>query len=80
MNPWPVCWCELSGKILRVFEVEVDDRSGEPGVVLDVSGKGPLVAVGEGSVRLLEVQPQGGKLMDGSAYVRGHKIKAGDVL
>lgn len=78
MNPWPVCWCKYAEKVLRVFEVEVEDRSGGVGTVLDISGAGPLVGAGEGSVRLIRVQPQDGRIMDGSAYVCGRVVKVGD--
>jgi len=76
-NPWPCCRCRLGGHSLRVLAARMEDAAGEPGTVLDVSGNGPLVAAGEGSVRLVEVQPEGKKPMDGAAYLRGHKLEVG---
>lgn len=81
--PWPACFCEVpdgSGHFLKVLKAGVEDRSGIPGTVLDWSGTGPLVACGEGALRLLEVQPEGGKVMSGTAYVNGHKLKVGEIL
>lgn len=87
-NPWPVCWCaaptnrvrgEKTAR-LRVLKVRVENDSAQPGEVIDVSGGGPLVGTGEKSVRLLEVQPEGRKVMNGVAYLRGHGLKIGDMI
>ena len=63
---------------LRVFRVRVEEAEGKSGEVIDVSGDGPLVGTGDKSVRLLEVQPEGKKVMSGDAYLRGHGLKVGD--
>ncbi len=85
-NPWPACHCVLpggegiAGKTLKVLEAVVESGEGAPGEVLAVSGAGPLVATGEGALRLVRVQPEGGKVMGGDAYLRGHPIPVGEVL
>lgn len=63
---------------LRVFRVRVEEAEGKFGEVVDMSGDGPLVGTGDKSVRLLEVQPEGKKVMSGDAYLRGHGLKVGD--
>ena len=81
---WPGCFCEVpvrSGmQRLKVLEVRVEPGNGEPGVILDVSGDGPLVATGDGAIRLLSVQPAGKKIMDGAAYLRGYPLEPGSRL
>lgn len=79
-NPWPCCRCRVRGHGLRVLVARVEDGAGKPGMVLDVSGDGPLVAAGEGAVRLVEVQPEGKKRMSGTAYLSGHKLEVGTTL
>ncbi|MFC1462649.1 methionyl-tRNA formyltransferase [Verrucomicrobiota bacterium] len=79
-NPWPCCRCRIKGHNLRVLAVRVEDGDGEPGTVLEVSGDGPVVAAGEGSVRLVEVQPEGKRPMGGAAYLSGHGLEVGEVL
>lgn len=78
---WPGCFCEAPSRSglqrIKVFRAEVESANGAPGEVLDASGKGPLIAAGEGSLRLLEVQPAGKKVMDGSAYLRGYPLTPG---
>lgn len=81
-NPWPGCFCryECGGEIstLRVMEVrEEQGAAAEPGTVLNLDG-GPLVACAEGALRLLRVQPEGGKVMDGGAFLCGRPMRAGD--
>lgn len=83
MNPWPVCHCEVpagTGKLIRVFKAAVEDGQGQPGEVIDSRADGPLVATGNGALRLLEVQPPGGKVMDGGAFLRGHPLPPGVIL
>lgn len=82
-QPWPVCYLELgkdTGRWLRVYRACAEEASGEPGLVLSTNGDGPLVATGSGSLRLLEVQPEGKKRMSGTALVCGRYLAAGMVL
>jgi len=81
MNPWPGCFCEpQSGKRLRLLFARVEQGTGLPGEILDCNADGPLVACGEGAVRLTEVQPAGKRPMQGGDYCNGHQIKAGSRL
>ena len=82
-NPWPCCFCSVPGnptRTLRVLVAIPAPGDGEPGEVLDTKGDGPLVACGEGAIRLLEVQPQGKRVMQGKAYVCGHVLQKGHNL
>ena len=82
-QPWPGSFCEVpegSGHLLKLIEVRIEKRAGEPGMVLECGGDGPLVACGEHSLRLLEVQPEGKKPMAGAAFLCGHKLMPGSRL
>jgi methionyl-tRNA formyltransferase len=82
-NPWPVANCGMGspeGERLQVYRAGVEPGSGEPGVILDVKGNGPLVATGQGALRLLEVQAAGRKRMNGAAFLCGQRLKPGDKL
>jgi methionyl-tRNA formyltransferase len=84
MNPWPgaFTWVPLPGglKKLKVFSV-IQSRSpseGLPGgTVLRVEKRGILVAAGEASVWLVEVQLEGKKRMHASEFARGAHVQAG---
>jgi methionyl-tRNA formyltransferase len=80
-TPWPGCFTESpkgSGHLLRLLMVRVEPPAGEPGRVLECGPDGPLIACGQMSLRLLEVQPEGRKPMSGADYVRGYRLQAGD--
>jgi methionyl-tRNA formyltransferase len=76
-TPWPGCYCELpDGQRLNVIKASVEEIcTGVPGELLEASGAGPLIATGRGGLRLLEVQPPGKRIMDGSSYLRGHPLR-----
>lgn len=88
-HPWPGSFCLLAAPsaggaepapALKVHRVAVEAGCGLPGMVLEAGGRGPLVATGQGALRLLEVQAPGGKAMAGSDYVRGRALRVGDLL
>jgi methionyl-tRNA formyltransferase len=73
-NPWPGCFCELPlVGVVRVLKARVEaGRSEAVGTVLEAAGEGPLIQTGHDALRLLEVQPEGRKVMSGAAFLRGH--------
>jgi methionyl-tRNA formyltransferase len=83
-HPWPICWCRVPGEHgmgdLRIHAARAEDGAGRPGTVLAADGEGPLVATGEGALRLCRVQPAGRRVMTGSVYLAGHRIRVGDGL
>jgi len=78
-TPWPGAYFDVQeGKTLKVLKAAVESEQGVPGTLLSVEGAGPLIATGEGALRLLAVQPPGKKPMEGDAYLRGHAMRVGD--
>ena len=75
-NPWPGCFCELvPAGVVRVLKTRVETgRSEVVGTVLDAAGEGPLIQAGQDALRLLELQPEGRKIMSGAAFLRGHPL------
>jgi methionyl-tRNA formyltransferase len=51
-----------------------------PGSVLAAGASGIVIACGEGSLRVLELQPAGGRTMSAAAFVAGRGVAAGDVF
>jgi len=81
-NPWPCCHCRIpaarsGARRLRVLRAAVGAGVGKPGELLDTGADGPLVAAGEGALRLLEVQPEGRRVMSGADFLRGHELEPG---
>ena len=78
MNPWPVAFFEYGGKKIKVLASRVAEGSAQPGTILAL--KPFTVACASGALQLLQVVPEGGKPMEGSAWAAGRRFKAGDSL
>ncbi len=72
LSPWPVASSVYQGKRIKIYQTQVCGKeSGEPGQVLP--GKDFLVCCGQNTaLKLMTVQYEGGKRMDGSDFLRGH--------
>jgi len=80
LNSWPSAYSHLSGKQLKVWRAELVDVSGNPGEVIAVDKNSLTVACGDKALKLLEIQLEGKKRMDVSAFLLGYKINIGDHL
>ena len=81
LSPEPTATARFRGEGLKVFRAEaVSDVAGVPGVIVDVTKDGFVVATGRGGFRPLEVAPAGRKRMTSAEYVRGYRPVSGEVL
>jgi methionyl-tRNA formyltransferase len=84
--PWPGAFAYLpSGEakhLLKIWKAEVvqGKPSAKPGEILEVGKTGVLVACGEGALRILEVQREGGRRMGAQDFLAGHPLQGGQVL
>ena len=78
LNPWPVATTKICGKNVKVYSTKLCEKSGKCGHV--ISTKPLIIACGEGSVEICEIQPEGKKRMSTEAFLAGHKIEIGDVI
>ncbi|MDP8914518.1 MAG: methionyl-tRNA formyltransferase [Pseudomonadota bacterium] len=76
-NPAPGAYFEYCGERIKVLAAELDDGSGEPGLVLD---QGLAIACGTGSIVPTLVQRAGRGVMTPSELLRGFSIPAGTRL
>ena len=77
LTPWPGVWCMADGKRLKVHAADRVDMSGAIGTILD---KHLTIGCGQGALRLITVQPENKKPMDGASYLNGAPISMGDSL
>lgn len=78
MTPWPGAYTWYRGKMLRVDRAEPGAGvDGEPGEIVRVSKDAIEVATGDGTVRLLEVRPEGRGSMSADAFARGYRPEVG---
>ena len=75
--PWPCASTELGGATVKIFRTEVLGETGKaPGAVAAAGKAGIDVACGDGRLlRILELQPQGGRRMAAADYLRGHPLQ-----
>ena len=78
LSSWPAATTTYKGKRLKVYESRLVSRNGQPGEILDT--KRFIVACKEGAVELVSVQYEGGRRMDGDAFLRGRPPVPGEKL
>jgi methionyl-tRNA formyltransferase len=76
MDPWPTAYSFLDGKRFRFFSPFVSDSisSKSPGSIIQADKNGLLLATGEGTLLVREIQPEGKKRMSVEAYLCGQKL------
>lgn len=81
-DPWPGAWTTCRGERLKIHRLAVvpgPAPPGEPGTLLEVDPEA-IVRTGDGAVRLVRVQPAGGRRMGGADWVRGRGLGRGERL
>lgn len=79
-RPVPGSRTSLRGEVCKVWGARVSDRNGAAGAVLEAGESGVLVACGQGSLRLTELQRQGGKRLAAADFLRGFAVAPGEYL
>lgn len=80
VTPWPGAFSNYNGKIIKLLRVVKCEKKNyeEAGVIVGVNREGIEVSCGTGSLVIIELQEVGGKRMDITAYLNGHKVNLGD--
>lgn len=80
MYSWPIAFLELEEGIFKVHKAHcVDGEYLQGQVVTADSTNGFIIGCSKGAIALDIIQAQGGKAMQASDYLRGHKIKVGQI-
>jgi methionyl-tRNA formyltransferase len=87
LSPWPGAFCQFRGRgrtervtVMRADAVPAGPEAAEPGEVLQAGDDGITVKAGDGCLRILELQPAGKRPMAAADFVRGRRVRAGDMF
>jgi methionyl-tRNA formyltransferase len=76
-NPFPGAVTELGGASLKLWRAKPMGDSGEPGTVLSADRRGIVVACGEGSLCITELQRAGSKRLSAQEFLAGTAVPPG---
>lgn len=79
-NPFPGALAGYQGNAIKVWSARVSDATGMPGSVLAVDKNGIVVACGEGSLCLVELQKAGGKRLPVAQFLAGMSMAVGSAF
>lgn len=83
LSPWPVAYCKLQNKSLKIWQTRVYNASQpctEPGKVVQITKEGLVVETGKGTIEVLEVQPESKRRMKASDCVCGYCLTVGNMF
>ncbi|BDF95942.1 methionyl-tRNA formyltransferase [Pseudoalteromonas haloplanktis] len=70
-NPWPVCFTQMGGNTVKIYQANVVEQQGTPGTVLQSDKHGIVVACGTHALNITQLQPQGKKPMAITDFLNG---------
>lgn len=81
MVPWPGAFSSLGGDaqpyLLKIWEAEVAEDSGPPAEILRADKTGIVVGCGQGALRILVLQREGGRRLSAREFLAGHPLRPG---
>ena len=82
LNPWPSASTTWNEKTMKIWDADVvdEEKTAEPGTIIEVTKQTFSVQTGEGALRINELQIPGKKKMSADAFLRGYQVKTGEKL
>ena len=83
LNSWPSAYTTWDGKVMKIWEAEVQETDGNeqvPGTVVSVEKDSINVLTGDGILKIKALQIPGKKRMDTGAFLRGYSVAEGTKL
>jgi methionyl-tRNA formyltransferase len=81
LHPWPHASTTIGGHRLLILKTAVSDgpapSSAVPGSVLQAEADSLVIAAGHGTLRILELRPEGRRTMTTREFLAGHKLAIG---
>ncbi len=83
LSPFPTAYAILNNKNINLFKAKVVDINPiiqEPGRIINIDNGKIHVACQPGVISILELQREGRKRLSSSEFLRGYRLKIGDVF
>lgn len=81
LNPWPVAYTYLGGKTLKIYSASTVELKGNAGEILAYDKvNGFVVGTGDNSIKINELQLEGGKKMSVADFMLGRKLSVGQKI
>jgi methionyl-tRNA formyltransferase len=78
-SPQPGAQSTLRGERIKLWRaVAGEQRGGDPGTIVSAGADGVVVACGQGTLRVTELQRPGGRRLSAEELLRGTPLKAGE--
>jgi methionyl-tRNA formyltransferase len=78
--PWPCAYCHFNNERIKIIKVKITEGSSIPRRI-ERAGKGELViGTGKGLISIIELQPDGKRLMSALAFLQGRRLQEGSFL
>ena len=76
-NPWPIAYTHYRGQPLRIWRARALDTGSDavPGTLIAAGREGIDVATGGGMLRILELQPAGGRVLSAAEFANGRDLR-----
>jgi methionyl-tRNA formyltransferase len=76
MYPWPGAYCYLNRQRIKITRVTALPGTGMPGRIEKTDGEF-IVGSGSGLIAILELQPEGKRLMTAQEFLQGRRVQEG---
>lgn len=84
LDPWPGAFTHVQqGEdtlLLKLWKATPQSGQSEPGKILSADETGIVVGCGEGTLKITELQREGGRRMSAAQFLPGHALKPGERL
>ncbi len=76
MFPWPCAYCYLKNERIKITKVKVLEGSGQAGRIVKAHNE-LIIGTGDGLISILQLQPEGKKVMSTKNFLLGRRLKEG---
>jgi methionyl-tRNA formyltransferase len=79
LQPWPLVSTRLEGNryLLHRTAPHPDSAATAPGTIVEAAGDRLIVATTKGTLRILQVQPEGRRVLNSREFLAGYRIRPG---